>query len=488
MLNRVLAVVEKLLPFGIAAFGIAAVVLLLTGARYAHTNVEDIELALTARDVGILDSWIHLSITYDGRYSTNLLQSINPLVFDKIFWYKYTIFFNLLLLIAASYVLNTTVYKGYSKSSGFIITLTFVGVFFQLNPSLAYSLYWMGSSFVYLFSCIFFFFLSACFITYIKATEPVRKKLFVPVILLAFVSVGFSELFLPLYTISTILLPFYFLKRKKSDLPYIIPVALALGASILFMVSTPGLGLRFEKPFYSYLQSEVFKASAINYLAFIGKCVSSFSFWLLIFSTLYFSYTRQVEGSLCIKKKGRLVVAVIGMIVITYLMTLPFYLTKSYTGEIPVRVYIPVLFVQMFFLVYVLSPSVAFLYPLHIWYKPALYALVILTLAGSVYQIHTGKGSLGLLLSEYKDGKLKRFDEFMANRYSRLAASTNSSEDYKLVCVEELIDYPKSLYTHPDSEVNRHQSKWHKYMEAYFRIDEVRVWGDTTLRFVNLNR
>jgi hypothetical protein len=487
MPNKLVGIAEKVLAFCIIAFSLAIIALLVVGATHAHSNVEDIELALIARDIGIFDSWIHLSITYDGRYSTNMLQSINPLVFDKVLWYKYIIVFTLALFTTATYILSATIFSSYSKLQKLLVTLIFVSGFFLLNPSLAHSLYWMGSSFVYLFSCIFFFFSLAGVIAYTKITPAGKKNSFLPLALLLFVSIGFSESFLPVYLLSSVFMVFYYLKHRKDALQYIIPVAIVMLASIIFMISTPGLGMRFQQPIESYFQQAVFKASVVNYITFLVNTVNSSAFWLVVAVAFYINLTSRSQSGLLIKTKWHLPVAILSALLIVYLMTLPFYVTKSYTGEMPLRIYIPVLFLLSFFLLYVLVPSVNFHYPLNYHLKPVLYPFLALLLLLSTYQLYNGKGPVGLLLTEYRNGELKKFDQFMTLRYSKLQVAVNSADSYKLVCLGELKDYPKSLYTYPDSEINRHNSKWHKFMEAYFKIDEVKVLGDSTLRFTRLN-
>lgn len=486
MSDKLVRLPEKALPFFLMCFSFGIIALLLIGATHAHANAEDIELALIARDIGILNSWIHLSITYDGRYSTNMLHSINPLVFNKVLWYKHIIVFILLLLTMAVHTISITILDNFSRYKRILTTATFICGFFLLNPSLAHSLYWMGSSFVYLFSCIFFFFSLAAYMQYIKSSPTVKKTSFLPLALLLFVSVGFSELFLPVYLVGAIFMVLYFRKSKEDILSYIIPVAIVILTSVVFMVSTPGLGLRFQEPIERYLQLTVFKSSALNYLTFLANTVTTPAFWLMIAVTCYINLTSPTQSKLLVKSKRQLPLAVLGVLIALYIITLPFYLTKAYTGDMPVRIYIPVLFLLLFFLIYILIPSVTFHFHLNYFPKPVLYSLLAIILIISTYQVYNGKGPVGLLLSEYRTGKIDEFDRFMTSRYSDLQAAGNTTDSYKLVCVQKLNDYPKSLYTYPDSEIDRHQSKWHKFIEAYFKIDEVKVLGDSTLRFTRL--
>lgn len=58
------------------------------GAWHCFPNSEDISLTVEAIEKGFLGSIIGLLTTYDGRYFTNALQAVNPLVWGWFMGYQ----------------------------------------------------------------------------------------------------------------------------------------------------------------------------------------------------------------------------------------------------------------------------------------------------------------------------------------------------------------------------------------------------------------
>jgi hypothetical protein len=479
MINTFSNITKSLLTFYlIVSFSIT--ILLLIGIYYCHANVEDLELAIYSRELGVYNAWLRLLTTYDGRYSTNLMQGINPLVINNILGYKWMILVGLALLNLAIYTAIKKSFEGVKSLYVFIATLSFSVLYFQQCGSTAYALYWMGSSFVYLYPSIFLLFNIVLFIPYIKTSVP-SVLYFFPLTVMLILSIGYSELFLPLYLFLSFLIPIYVYYNYPKLLPRVIPLSIIMWLGISFMITSPGLYFRFnDSDLNNHLNRQIILSSLQNYGIEIKTLLNFPLLLLVILSAILWESSKWSFGHLFSQINLGWVLFL--FLTLPYLMSLPYFVTKYSPFEYPVRIYIPIVFVQYVIVFFFIVPILLNKYSNLIFksiYKLAGFLFLLLF----TFQIWSGKGQVGLLLHELLDNKLCDFDTQMTQRYLKLAESRNSKSTYILVELDTLKIYPKSLYTHPDKEFNRNNTKWNKFIEGYFGIDEVKTFGDTTCRF-----
>jgi hypothetical protein len=339
----------------------------------------------------------------------------------------------------------------------------------------------MGRSFVYLYPSIFFLLISALLIRYLSCPMP-RLLFFIPLAISLFLGIGFSELYLPLYLSFSILVPFYLRSYFPELLSRVIPLSIVAIVSILFMVSAPGLGTRFEESYWSdHLNFAVVLSSLINYGKELLILINAPVFLLMLLSACLVKWSKLELDSYF--RHIPLRISFILFLLLPYLMTLPYFITKASTFEYPIRVYIPVVFIQLFFLYFILLPAIVIRYQHKLdnfsrigWFSIPLSCLILI-------QVWNGNGQIGLLFEELCTGSLKKFDNQLTKRYTLLEESRATSKEYFTICTDTLQIYPRSLFTHPDPEFHRDSTKWHKFIEGYFEIGEVRTYGDTVERF-----
>lgn len=455
--------------------------LLLWGIYYSQTNVEDLELALLSRELGLWDAWMRLSISYDGRYLTNLLQGLNPLVFNNVFGYKWMILGAYTFFIISIFLLIRVSFNGLNWYITLVGTLGFSVLYFQNCGSLAYALYWMGSSFVYLYPSILFLLIVAFFVRYLSCPKP-SLLFFIPLAAFLFLGIGCSELYLPLYLSLSFLVPVFFRFHFPELVSRVIPLSLVAIMGIWFMVSAPGLGFRFEEnDLGEHLNFPVILSSLKNYGKELGFLFNIPVLLLMLLSGSLVKCSNVTLGSSF--KQFPLGYSFVIFFLLPYLMTLPYFITKASTFEYPVRVYIPVIFIQYFFIFFILVPTIVVKYPNKLQLISRVQWLSIPLSGMILIQVWCGYGQIGLLFNELCSGSMERFDNQLTKRYTLLEESRASSEENFMICTDTLQIYPRSLYTHPDPEFHRDSTKWHKFIEGYFEIREVRTYGDTVGRF-----
>lgn len=470
----------KFIVFIALAYGVYTLAWLIMGVVHSFPNVEDLELASWARDIGVARAFINLSITYDGRYATNFLQCFNPLVWNFVAAYPLIISFSLFLFIAGTF-LSLSVFFQAKWHVNFVVSLVFVSVYFSIIPGLAYALYWMGSSFVYLYGSIFFmFFFSFCYL-YWREKQGWKQFIFFALSGISlFMSIGFGESYLPLYFLLFAFGLFYALLHIKYIIKFL-PLAIIALASASLMIFSPGVIMRVsEKSTAAYFQLDIFLSALQNYFIWLQRFFSCFEIYILALLIFILQWSKRIRVHQ-IFSGGQLFLLSLAWLVLPFCMLLPFHLVKISTGGFTERIFIPLAFVQLFFLIIFLLPQSFSILCKKI--KEPLLNSTIFAFLFLLFLIHSNKeNNINLIEKEYNEGKLTAFKKIMSHRYELLSKNRNAIS-YSFICIDDLKDYPHSLYTHPDPENNRSNSKWNKFLEAYFKIDEIKTPEDKSLKF-----
>jgi len=148
--------------------------ILFIGATFTNPNAEDFSLSATAKNIGVAPSIIEVLISYDGRYFSNFLHAINPLAFGWINGYKWMSFFSLVFPVFILFFFLRSFRSIFNKYDFFVISSFFMLINYALTPSLPHLVFWMSSSFVYLYSWCFMLLWLGFFIRFYK--EENEKK------------------------------------------------------------------------------------------------------------------------------------------------------------------------------------------------------------------------------------------------------------------------------------------------------------------------
>ena len=468
----------KKIVFGVLlVLSITILLFVIYGALHSWPNVEDLEHSIASRDLGVWRSLTNRAITHDGRFSTNFLHATNFLVFGKVSWYKYIIISSISLLflslLSAVWLMTNT-----TRLLIQICLVMLLSSFVLLaTPSLYYSLYGISFSYIYLYPCIFLLFQIAIAYKFYTADENRKLPLFILLTCLIFIGVGFSELFLAFYASIAVLIPLYFWFYNQKYFKQTIPLSILTIAFVFFFGLTPGVHQRMYKSpnilfiydafvvYLSYLKTYLFNPSSLLVLLFGVLFHKKFRFHLNDrFHTIGF---------------------ILLFLIIPYLMTLPFYFANTGFQELAERIYVPISFMHITCLVFIIGPSLGGALFEKFKTRPNTIVTIsclflTLVVAANLYQ---GKGSVGLLILESRNGQIKVFSQFMEDRYQKLDTPPINTEGVTVVCLDELKDFPSTLFCFQDFQNNRRDSKWNRFIEGYFNIDEVRVYGPQTNKF-----
>ena len=457
---------------------------LLLGAIHSAPNAEEFELSSGPRDIGVIRFLANLFIRYDGRYSTNLLHAFNPLSINWIAGYKLLpIIATSLLVLSMKYIFDS-LFEATQKHTILLLAMLSSFVMMGAVPSLPYTLYWAGASFVYLYPCIFSLFFIGSLVRYIRScSSSANMKYFFLSSIALFFGVGFNEMFLPFYGLLLSGLFLYYFFFDKSVLRQLMPIIMVGVMSILFFIAAPGVSARLsdsDKPFS-------IKILTNNMVNLIDTLSSEFSLPIVIFLLLYVCYlavSKQLVLRFDLKKK-HLIIIITTMVALPFLMAIAYYYPKQSMYGYPERIYAPTIFIfLMLQLIFVVGASKLFAHKIEQVKVSQLKWVGVIVLLFLGLDLVVGENNIALLYQDFRTGKLSHFKQFTDERFAQLALASQNNDEYTFITVPKLDDnYPTSIYTYPDEETNRANSIWNKYHEEYFKLNTIMVAGDTTQKF-----
>lgn len=472
--------IERLIFGGIVLFGYSS---LIVASYHCYPNAEDYEVVCPSRDMGLIKSITSSMVNYDGRYSTNFLHATNPLVFGFTGGYSVAVFLGIALInVGLFFFMRATkmVQGGYQA---FLVS-AFVSIIF-MNSLLCYgTFYKMAGNFVYVYPNSFLLFFAGSLILHLRANEAAyNKMLFLCAAISLIFGIGFTELFLPFYSVILSGGALYTWLYRREVFWKLNGIFLTGLLCIIFFIVTPGVITRIGN-----ISADVGDVSMVNVLVnsvgnFLRTIFSliikpSFTFGFLYMVLLYNTNAIVMKMTICRKVILKLSVLVV---LVSFLMTLAYYLPKKDDINYPDKIYTPVIFLLTFTCFLFVSSVIRV--PL-IFRKQRVSSIVKIALLlaistdlvfGNTYSAH--------LLKDYRSGKLSTFKTFMDSRIQILREKETENAAFKTVILPKLIEYPNTVYISTDSEDCRGSSKWNKFHEEYFRLDNVMVIEDTSKRF-----
>lgn len=457
--------------------------LLFLGAYYSNPNAEDFSLVVKSRDLGLIPSIMEVLNTYDGRYFVNLLHGINPLALGSLIGYKFTIAFGIVFpIFCLSYFLKS-VWQNLSHFNTFLFSSLFMLVNYALSPSLPHLVYWMVSSFVYLYSWCFWLLWVGSFIRYLKAPSfPSKDIYFILTIVFLICAMGMNEMFLILHGITLALFILHFTLTQSPHLKFTIPIASVAIIMLLFFISNAGIETRYQS--FDELRSENHFILSFVYLAkhasiaLIDWLSFGLIFLVLLFWTILFVGDEDELLNYKLEMKWYYSLPIF---ISPFAMLLAFYIPMGESEVIPNRIFTSFFLVIQFLLVFVFSSyfntkTLTLFKREKIAVAQIRFALVIALALSLTFT----QNNLNILAHEYASGVLINYDQTMKKRYEIIKSAKNKQKTcWKVAILPPLVNPPKSIYMNPDIKANKEGFFWNNAYEKFFGLDEVRLEGDT---------
>ncbi len=461
---------------------------LVVGAYYCYPNAEDLSLTAHPRDIGIIRSINNLLISYDGRYLTNLMHGLNPLVLNSISGYKLMPLVGIAFFAGSFCFFLNVLFRFESRSLLLIYSLLFTAMHFATAPSLPHDLYWMVSSFVYLYPWGFTFLWVACYVRYITSDTP-SLPWFITTVLFLTCAIGINEMFLVTNSLLLFVMALRAVYSGRASVARSLPVIMIGVCCILFFISCPGIQMRAadnrlpgEGIFYKHnLIQSVFDFGREN-IDLLRSGAWVLCSILAIIHTDRIQYRHETIGRFLKSGSKSWLVGV--LIIVSYVMTMAYYIPMQVDTGYPARIYNSSAILQQF--------AIMLLLPLIIAGKGAIrsiqkspqakifmsfFVLLLLSLS-----IAFSRSNIYNIRKEFMEGKFATYRRAMESRYAAIYRAKKEELCWQVAVVDSLISPPATIYYGPEIKPNRSAAHWNVAYETYFGIDEIRITGDTAVK------
>lgn len=451
---------------------------LVLGAWYAPPNAEDFALSVAPKEVGKLNSVIQLLVYFDSRYTTNILHAVNPLVFNCYHSFYLITCFTLFLFIAAFYFFIGGLAPGIKHTNRLLMAAAAIVTFYAHIPSLPFGLYYMASTFTYIYPAILWLVWVGCWLR-IYYNDERRFYIYsiVGLVTLLF-SFGCSELFvvINLFTLAGIF--FTTFGKGKTVFWNALPFFLTGAIAMLLILNFPSRKIVAEK-LYGEL-AERYPGS--NFLvASIGMYGRHFIKFFIQPSQLFilFIYTYWVAEVNAPKKLLPRSAAFLTLLTLffSYVLCWAYFVPRGSSVEDPVYVFNVALFVAFCGFVFVIPIG---LFGIEVWHHVRNYLPLIM--AALLFAVVVMDSNYTSIRADCSSGLLQAARNRQNKFYNAVDSVKQPGQHKKVVYFELMKQLPQSVSLPGDLLPNRQSEDWNLAYELYFDIDEVRLEGDTIFK------
>lgn len=427
------------------------------GAYYSYPNAEDLSVAVLARDKGVFLGAINILQSLDGRYTVNLLHGINPLVLDAYYANRWVVIFTFFISYISVFHLLNVQFKNKKRLENHLYAFGFVTLFFS-TLNLSQSLYWMICSFVYIYPLILFLNFYTFFLKYQKDRKNINYTLSA---LFLFLAVGCCELYLPLIGIFLFALLYQSKNHSGTSKTVFWYIIIFIASSLLF-ISSPGVINRFNQ--YEEVRTTGFAeltSLALRYTTMTFLTLNYIPFFIFI---VIFNIEYTIE-----KKKRPFTTILVSIVLLSFLLWI---VVLFLLGDNSFHTRILPIFVALSTITFlIIAPNFSQLFKPIINFLGITLILLLILIPNSYTAIK----------KDYQSGKLQIFKQEMDRQYLMLTKrNQQNSNCIEIITLRNLQPIlPNSTATLPYIKPNREDNFWNRAYESYFRIDEVKLEGDT---------
>lgn len=464
--------------------------LLLTAAYYTYPNAEDLSNTVVSNSNKSIAETAFSYLSLDTRFSSNLLYSSSPMVFGGVEWHKISVFLYLFLIVfSVSLFFKQIIGKAFSLIQVFIAGLCFVLVHFAITPDIAYDLYFVASSSVYIMGWVAVFLWVSTFLMWINAKLFSYKAVMgMLTVFLFMMSFGYNEMNFVLNLFVLALLTYYILKYRTICKHELIIMWMVLISAIVFVLVLPGFENRVSSAGLATMVEDVLASIKVSVYAI---SVSIFQ-WTFI-KVIYIPLVLITSIALYPKFKRLIIPFTTKELLLLLIFTLAFmyscyafyiyFAVYQYTDVFVHRslnyinwAFQLVVLVQIPILINRLMPSL-----LSNLYKRFNFVFFISIIVISAF-LFLGSNNYKIIYNEFVSGEYTNYKNQMQERYE-IINQAKEKDTWKIAEVDEIIRYPKSIFAQPDLgwEKQKHDAigDYNHYYERFFEIDEIKLKTDS---------
>lgn len=462
--------------FIILASGFFALIL---AALHTYPNAEDLALTSPSGTFRPFTNAIKVLLVYDARYTANFLYGCDIFTLGGVYFHKINSLFLVIITAFTGIFLYKSIFKDYLNSKiSIALGLSFVLLHFATSPSVAFDLFYIGSSYVYLLSCIFIFAWVSFFILLTKEKNLVKKSILASLtFILLFLSFGLIELniFINFYIIAIIA---YFIIKYRKDLKHeLIIIAIIFVLSTCFIAIIPGNSLRIYASPIEHSASYFYQTFSTTLQPFISN-ILKWTFYNpfgipAVFCLAILFNKNKIQDKILLSLK-ELIFIIIGGILCLYACYYIFVFTnKNMINEgYPLRL-INYINWGYLIIIYLLVPLALCKIKSKFWSLIYPHFRIILNIALVFFGIFIvfQPNELKNIIQEYRSGEYGQFKTEMTDRFNKITLGVKQNNHEKIV-IPEIQTKPSTLFVYEkdllknDPELQLWIEKYNRYFET----------------------
>jgi hypothetical protein len=485
--SRLISLYSKFIGIGLLMLMIG---LLLTAGYYTYPNAEDLSNTVVSSNNKSITETAFSYLTLDTRFSSNLLYSLSPMVFGGVEWHKISVFLYLFLIIFSfSLFIKQLIGKTFSLIQVLIVGLTFVLAHYAITPDIAYDLYFVASSSVYLMGWVSVFLWVSTFLMWIN-TELFSYKAFMGMLttFLFMMSFGFTEMNFVLNLFVLGILTYYILKYRTTCKHELILLWLILMAAIVFVLVLPGFENRVSDASLATTLEDVLASIKVSFHA-----ISASIFQWIFIKVIYIPLILVISIALYPKFKKLIIPFTTKELLLLLVFAIVFMFTcYAYYIYFAVYQYTDVFILRSLnyinwafqLVLLVLIPVILnrimpnLLLRLYQRFSLVFFISLIVISASLILGLNNYK----IIFNEFVSGEYSSYKNQMIERYE-IINQAKEKDIWKIAEVDEIIRYPRSIFVQPDLGWEKQKQDaigdYSHYYERFFEIDEIKLKSDS---------
>lgn len=205
-------------------------------SQYANPAADDFTYSYRARTDGIVKTITDEYFGWNGRYSTDLLVTLNPIVKDSFSGYKIAPVVIVLLILLATYFFIRSI--NFKRGPALLLSLLFTSLFLNLMPDISEGIFWYTGAVCYQAGNLLALVHLGLYFLY-QSGRMVISRIFHLLLLIGslFFVIGFNEV-LTAYVILFYVLLFFLHKENRPKIISVLLICTFIFSALMFL--SPG--------------------------------------------------------------------------------------------------------------------------------------------------------------------------------------------------------------------------------------------------------
>ncbi len=309
---------------------LAILSLFVAACLFTHPIADDLDFASGAREAGLFTAWRQQYLTWNGRYSSNLLALAVPLGGDTLVGYRMALVAMLAGTVAATYVFLRSLTDAFARIEVAAGALVLCGLYFCEMPAVGEGIFWYSSAVTYQAAIVVAALHFACVVRGRRANAA-RLPLSGAVAALVVVA-GFNEVMMVMMVAAYGALLGAAVVEHDRAKPAVAMLLAAALASAFVVMHSPGNAARLQEYPLRHQLGRSLVMTSLQTIRFVAAWLASGP--LLLASILWLSNADRLRAAIVPPPRpARLLFCLAGLLFVVPLAAFPAYWATGMLGQ-----------------------------------------------------------------------------------------------------------------------------------------------------------